>query len=112
MPFAAHPTTEIEEGGVDAALTLLRDALLGLNDAATAIHQGGVTHPTYEQIEAFAHRCVLAGLSSTGLRRRFETLPPSERNRTMTAVVEQWAVAVERNIAQRLGEPTSNNEAA
>jgi hypothetical protein len=50
---------------------------------------------------------LLAALSRTPFRRNFETLPPLERNRTMTQVVAQWSDTVERSIAQRLGDQTT-----
>jgi len=90
--------------GLDAALALLHDALLGMNDAATAIHQNGATHPTYEQIEAFAYRCIVGGMANTSLRRRFEVLPPGERYRSMAQIAATWADSVERAIAARLGD--------
>jgi hypothetical protein len=49
-------------------------------------------------------------LSRTTFRREFPAVPPLERNRTMSSIVQQWSDTVERSIQQRLGDQT--NEAA
>ena len=81
-----------------------------MQESLTEMHRCGSSFPSDAQLLSLGGRVLLAGLSKTPYRRNFETLPPLERNRTMTAVVQQWSTTVERSIAQRLSDST--NEAA
>jgi hypothetical protein len=99
--------------GVDAALEVLIESCNGMQEALTAMHHCGSSFPSDAQLLSLGGRVLLGALSKTPFRRNFETLPPLERNRTMTAVVQQWSDTVERSIAQRLGdEQTNKTEAA
>jgi hypothetical protein len=95
----------------DDALSVLVDSTVGMQNALRAMHIAGSSFPSDAQLLSLGGRVMLAALSRTPFRRNFVTLPPHERSRTMTAIVEQWAATVERAISQRLGEQ-SNNEAA
>jgi hypothetical protein len=96
--------------GVDAALEVLVESCSGMAQALTAMHRAGSGgFPSDAQLLSLGGRVLLGALSKTPFRRNFETLPPLERNRTMTQVVRQWSDTVERGIRERLGE---TNEAA
>jgi hypothetical protein len=96
--------------GVDSALEVLVTSCNGLQQSLTAMHRSGSQFPSDAQLQSLGGRVLLGALSKTPFRRNFETLPPLERNRTMTQVAQQWGDTVERSIQQRLGDPT--NEAA
>jgi hypothetical protein len=92
--------------GVDAALDVLVESTNGLEQTLVAIHRAGSGFPSDAQLQSLGGRVLLAGLSKTPFRRNFETVPPLERNRTMSAIVQQWSDTVERSIQQRLGDQT------
>jgi hypothetical protein len=96
--------------GVDAALEVLISSCNGMAESLDAMHRCGSNFPSDAQLLSLGGRVLLAGLSKTPFRRNFETLPPLERNRTMSTVVRQWSDTVERSIQQRLGD--QSNEAA
>ena len=79
-------------------------------ESLDAMHRCGSSFPSDAQLLSLGGRVLLAGLSKTPFRRNFETLPPLERNRTMSMVVRQWSDTVERSIQQRFG--GQSNEAA
>jgi hypothetical protein len=95
--------------GVDSALDVLIESCNGMQDALTEMHRCGSSFPSDAQLLSLGGRVLLGALSKTPFRRNFETLPPQERNRTMSMVVRQWSDTVERSIAQRLDQ---TNEAA
>jgi hypothetical protein len=95
----------------DDALSALVASTVGMQDALRAMHVAGSNFPSDAQLMSLGGRVLLAAMSRTPFRRNFETLPPLERDRSMTQVVNQWAATVERSISERLGEQ-SNNEAA
>jgi hypothetical protein len=96
--------------GVDAALEVLIESCNGMQQALIEMHRWGSSFPSDAQLLSLGGRVLLGALSRTPFRRDFETLPPLERNRTMSAIVQQWSDTVERSIQQRLGDQT--NEAA
>ena len=95
---------------VDAALEVLISSCNGMAESLDAMHRCGSNFPSDAQLQSLGGRVLLAGLSKTPFRRNFETLPPLERNRTMSMVVRQWSDTVERSIQQRFG--GQSNEAA
>jgi hypothetical protein len=98
----------VEHGaGVDAGLEVLIESCNGMAQALIDMHRCGSTFPSDAQLQSLGGRVLLGALSKTPFRRNFETLPPLERDRTMTQVVQQWAQTVERNIQQRLGDQTN-----
>jgi hypothetical protein len=103
----------VEHGaGVDAALEVLVASCNGLQESLTEMHGCGSSFPSDAQLQSLGGRVLLGALSKTPFRRNFETLPPLERNRTMTAVVQQWSDTVGRSIRERLGEQTTNTPEA
>jgi hypothetical protein len=97
--------------GVDAALEVLVSSCNGLQESLTEMHRcGSGGFPSDAQLTSLGSRVLLAALGNTPFRRAFEMLPPDQRSRTMSMVVQQWSDAVERSIQQRLGDQT--NEAA
>ena len=98
----------VEHGaGVDAALEVLIESCNGMERALVEIHRCGSAFPSDAQLLSLGSRVLIAALSRTTFRREFPAVPPLERNRTMTAVVQQWSSTVERSIAQRLGDQTN-----
>jgi hypothetical protein len=95
--------------GVDSALEVLIESCNGMEQALVEVHRCGSSFPNDAQLLSLGGRVLLGALSKTPFRRNFETLPPLERNRTMSAIVQQWSDTVERSIAQRLDQ---TNEAA
>jgi hypothetical protein len=93
--------------GVDSALEVLIASTNGLQETLTEINRAGSSFPSQAQLLSLGGRVLLAAMSRTPFRRNFETLRPMERDRTMTAIVEQWCATVERSIAERLGEQTT-----
>jgi hypothetical protein len=101
----------VEHGaGVDAALDVLIESTVGMQESLTEMHRCGSSFPSDAQLQSLGGRCLLGALGKTPFRRNFETLPPLERNRSMARIVQQWSDTVERSIQQRLGDQT--NEAA
>jgi hypothetical protein len=96
--------------GVDAALDVLIESCAGMERSLTEIHRFS-SFPSDAQLLSLGSRVLIAALSRTTFRREFPAVPPLERNRTMTQIVQQWAGTVERSIAQRL-EQTETIEAA
>jgi hypothetical protein len=97
----------VEHGvGVDAALDVLIESCNGMAQALTDMHRCGSTFPSDAQLLSLGSRVVIAALSRTTFRREFPAVPPLERNRTMSAIVQQWSDTVERHIASRLGDQT------
>src|SRR6516164_6407785 len=97
----------VEHGaGVDAALEVLIESCNGMERALVEIHRCGSTFPSDAQLLSLGSRVVIAALSRTTFRREFPAVPPLERNRTMSAIVQQWSDTVERSIQQRLGDQT------
>jgi len=96
--------------GIDAALEVLVASCNGLAESLTAMHRCGSSFPSDAQLQSLGGRVLLGALSKTPFRRNFETLPPLERNRSMAAIAQGWSDTIERDIKQRLGDPT--NEAA
>jgi hypothetical protein len=96
--------------GVDSALEVLISSCNGLQESLVAMHRAGSQFPSDAQLQSLGGRVLLGALSKTPFRRNFETLPPLERDRCMSMVVQQWSDTVERSLAQRLGDQT--NEAA
>jgi len=92
--------------GVDAALDVLVESTNGLERALVEMHRCGSTFPSDAQLLSLGSRVVIAALSRTTFRREFPAVPPLERNRTMSAIVQQWSDTVERSIQQRLGDQT------
>jgi hypothetical protein len=93
--------------GVDAALDVLIESCAGMEQTLVEIHRCGSAFPSDAQLLSLGSRVLIAALSRTTFRREFPAVPPLERNRTMTAVVQQWSSTVERSIAQRLGDQTN-----
>jgi hypothetical protein len=103
----------VEHGaGVDAALEVLIESTVGMQDTLTAMHRCGSSFPSDAQLQSLGGRVLLGALGKTPFRRNFETLPPLERDRTMSMIVRQWSDTVERAIRQRLGEQTTNTPEA
>jgi hypothetical protein len=98
--------------GVDSALEVLVASCNGLAETLVAMHRSGSQFPTDAQLMSFGGRVLLGALAKTPFRRNFETLPPDQRSRTMSMVVQQWSDTVERSIAQRLGDQTTNTPEA
>jgi hypothetical protein len=99
--------------GVDAALEVLIESCNGLQTALIEMHRSGSSFPSDAQLMSLGGRVLLGALSRTPFRRNFETLPPDQRSRTMSMVVQQWSDTVERSIRERLGDQTtSTTEAA
>ena len=97
----------VEHGaGVDAALDVLIESCAGMERALVEMHRCGSTFPSDAQLLSLGSRVVIAALSRTTFRREFPAVPPLERNRTMSAIVQQWSDTVERSIQQRLGDQT------
>jgi hypothetical protein len=96
----------VEHGaGVDAALEVLIESCNGMERALVEIHRCGSAFPSDAQLLSLGSRVLIAALSKTTFRREFPAVPPLERNRTMSAIVQQWSDTVERNIQQRLEQP-------
>ena len=96
----------VEHGaGVDAALEVLIESCNGMERALVEIHRCGSAFPSDAQLLSLGSRVLIAALSKTTFRREFPAVPPLERNRTMSAIVQQWSGTVERNIQQRLEQP-------
>jgi hypothetical protein len=91
---------------LDNALAALVSSCNAMQESLMAVHRSGSQFPSDAQLMSLGGRVLLAALSRTPFRRDFETLPPDQRLRTMSAVVAQWADTVERALAQRLGEQT------
>ena len=97
----------VEHGaGVDAALDLLIESCAGLERTLVEIHRAGSQFPSDAQLLSLGSRVLIAALSRTTFRREFPAVPPLERNRTMSAIAQQWSDTVERNIRERLGDQT------
>jgi hypothetical protein len=96
----------------DNALTVLVEVTNGMAAALRAIHAAGSPFPTDAQLLSLGGRVMLAAMSKTPFKRNFETLPPLERERTMSSVAAQWAQTVENGVVQKLGQPNKPNEAA
>ena len=97
----------VEHGaGVDAALEVLIESCNGMERALVEIHRCGSAFPSDAQLLSLGSRVLIAALSKTTFRREFPAVPPLERNRTMSAIVQQWSDTVERSIQQRLGDQT------
>ena len=95
----------VEHGaGVDAALEVLIESCNGMERALVEIHRCGSAFPSDAQLLSLGSRVLIAALSKTTFRREFPAVPPLERNRTMSAIVQQWSDTVERNIRERLGQ--------
>jgi hypothetical protein len=92
--------------GVDAALDLLIESCAGLERTLVEIHRAGSQFPSDAQLLSLGSRVLIAALSRTTFRREFPAVPPLERNRTMSAIAQQWSDTVERNIRERLGDQT------
>jgi hypothetical protein len=90
--------------GVDAALDVLIESCDGLERTLVEIHRAGSQFPTDAQLLSLGSRVLIAALSKTTFRREFSAMPPLERNRRMTQIVQQWADTVERGIRERLGD--------
>jgi hypothetical protein len=103
---------EQHAAGVDSALEVLVASCNGMQDALTAMHHCGSNFPSDAQLQSLGGSVLLGALSKTIFRRNFETLPPLERNRSMSAVVQQWSDTVERSVKQRLGDQPNNERAA
>jgi hypothetical protein len=73
------------------------------------MHRAGSQFPSDAQLLSLGGRVLLGALGKTPFRRDFETLPPDQRSRTMSMVVQQWAGTVERSIQQRLGDGQTTN---
>jgi hypothetical protein len=99
-------------GGVDSAIEVLVASTNGLQETLTEINRCGSAFPSQSQLLSLGGRVLLGAMSRTPFKRNFETLPPLERSRSMAGIVEQWCTTIERQIAERLGEQTTNNEAA
>jgi hypothetical protein len=98
----------VEHGaGCDAALELLVESCNGMERTLVEIHRCGSAFPSDAQLLSLGSRVLMAALSKTTFRREFPAVPPLERNRTMTAIVQQWADTVERGIRERLGDQTN-----
>jgi hypothetical protein len=90
--------------GVDAALDVLIESCTGMEQTLVEIHRCGSAFPSDAQLLSLGSRVLMTALSKTTFRREFPAVPPLERNRSMTAIVQQWAQTVERNIRERLGD--------
>jgi hypothetical protein len=98
----------------DAALAAFKVAIHGITDALNEMRVLGCTHPNVAGFETTAWRFVIcAALSDSIFSHRVERPPPLDR-RSFVQLAEQMSGAVERNIAQRLGEDQHqpNTEAA
>ena len=106
VELRAALTQFVEHGaGVDAALEVLIESCNGMERALVEIHRCGSAFPSDAQLLSLGSRVLIAALSKTTFRREFPAVPPLERNRTMSAIVQQWSDTVERNIQQRLEQP-------
>jgi hypothetical protein len=95
----------------DAALAAFTAATRLMAKSLGAMHVQGATHLSLTQFEAAAWRFVVCGvLNETIFARRCSRPSPSDRL-TFTQLAEQMSVAVERKIAQQLGEPTTEQAA-
>ena len=71
--------------------------------ALDELRQGGITHPSYEQIDALGYRAVLTMLANTPWAKRFERLGPLDR-KSFGALTAGWALMIENAINAKLGE--------
>jgi hypothetical protein len=95
----------------DAALSSFKTAIHGITDSLNEMRVLGCTHPNTTQFEVAAWRFVIcAALSDSIFSHRVERPAPNDR-RSFVALCEQMSSAVERNIAQRLGEQTEERAA-
>jgi hypothetical protein len=98
--------------GVDSALEVLISSCDGMEQTLREMHRCGSSFPNDAQLLSLGSRVLIAALSKTTFRREFPAVPPLERNRTMTAIVQQWSAAVERGIRERLGADQTNEPEA
>ena len=71
----------------------------------------GFHHPTGMQYMSLGERAVRTALVNTAFSRAFEAIPPSERQE-FNDFVGKWCVALEREIAARLGETKQTEKVA
>jgi hypothetical protein len=95
---------------LDGAAETFVTAAAEMRAASDELHAGGITHPTFEQIDVIGHQAVLTMLSHTPWARRHEHPAPNQR-KTFAELTTAWAQMIERAITSRLGD-NEDTEAA
>lgn len=97
---------------LDAALALVVENAGAMKATVDEIHRLGGGAPTGQQFLTFGELALQSSLMQTPWARAFRHLSPRER-RTFTALARDWSGgATATNIAQRLGEQTTEERVA
>jgi hypothetical protein len=82
-----------------------------MREVLARIHQLGSPGPSFSQLDVLGKNAVLEAMRQSIWTRHFELLPAPNRHR-LNDIVRQWAVMVERGIAQRRNEPKEETDNA